>query len=205
MPEVLSWEPRAVNNYFAPKFSTKMWVDDLSTHLMGDILNVVRKHEQEGLFDDDKWEHYNVFAWNYKCIDTLRTLIRISYQEFCKAIDIPVEDNIWIRAWIYPQKYGMTLDRHVHALHENSFLSGNLCLTDNNTTTDYDIPYVGLNRIKNSKGRLILFPSCIPHSSDQLKEPDRYTLAFDMITEQGMDYFRKYNNSEDSLQYATQL
>ena len=56
MPEVLSWEPRAVNNYFAPKFSTKMWVDELSTHLMGDILNVVRKHEQEGLFDDDKWE-----------------------------------------------------------------------------------------------------------------------------------------------------
>lgn len=205
MPELLSWESKESNNYFAPRFSTKMWVDDLSTHLIENILEVVRKYEQEGLYANDRWEHYNVFAWDHKCIDILGTLIRISYQDFCRAIDIPEEKGIWIRGWIYPQKYGMTLDRHVHALHENSFLSGNLCLTQNNTTTDYDIPYVGLTKIKNSKGRLLLFPSCIPHSSDTLKEPDRYTLAFDMITEQGMDYFRKYNNAEDSLQYATQL
>lgn len=205
MPELLSWESKEANNYFAPRFSTKMWVDDLSPHLIGNILEVVRKYEQEGLYANDRWEHYNVFAWDHKCIDILGTLIRISYQDFCRAIDIPEEKGIWIRGWIYPQKYGMTLDRHVHALHENSFLSGNLCLTQNNTTTDYDIPYVGLTKIQNSKGRLLLFPSCIPHSSDTLKEPDRYTLAFDMITEQGMDYFRKYNNAEDSLQYATQL
>ena len=91
-------------------------------------------------------------------------------------------------------------------MHENAYISGNICLTENNTTTDYDIPYLGWVTTENSKRRMTLFPSCLPHSVDKLKDGERYTIAFDLITEQGMDYFWCNNKSEcDPLLLAVEL
>ncbi len=206
MSELLSWELSQSNNYFAPKFATKMWVDNISESLIDDVLELVIEHELQGLYENDRWEHYNVFKWDFPCIRELNDIINDSYINFCKEIKIATEKKLWIRGWVYPQKRGMKLDRHLHALHENSYLSGNICLTKNNTTTDYDIPYIGWVNMKNEKGRMMLFPSCIPHASDTLLDDARYTLAFDIITEQGMDYFWDHNANEyDPLILATEL
>lgn len=204
MGEVYNWKSNKQNNYFAPIFNVDVWFDDIDDSLIDDLLSAAI--ENESLYENDRWEHYNVFSWNDKSIQLLKQKIKISYLNFCSKLDINPEKNIWIRGWIYPQKKGMRLSRHIHAMHENSFLSGNICLTQNDTSTDFDIPYIGWIQIKNKKGMLTLFPSSLPHAVEELIEDTRYTLAFDLITEEGIDYFRSNNtNLQDSLHLSVPL
>jgi hypothetical protein len=203
MGEWRTWRSNPVNNYFAPKFSVDMWFDIIDLKLVDDLLEVVKKNED--LYQHHKWEHYNIFQWEDRCILNLKDIIKSSHEDFCSKINCSKE-KVWIRGWVYPQKSGMILKRHYHAIHENAYISGNICLTENNTTTDYDIPYLGWIKTENSKGRMTLFPSCLPHSVDNLKEEERYSLAFDLITEQGMDYFWTNNMNEyDPLLLAIEL
>ena len=85
---------------------------------------------------------------------------------------------------------------HSHSLHENTFLSGNMSLSLNDTTTDYWIPlfslYHGYFRVKNDPGNICLFPSWIQHRVDHLKDRQvRYTLAFDLFTKESFNYIEK--------------
>jgi hypothetical protein len=60
--------------------------------------------------------------------------------------------------------------------------------------------------VNNLKGMLTLFPSSLPHSVDTLKDKERYSLAFDLITEQGMKYFWNNNDHKsDPLLLAVKL
>jgi hypothetical protein len=203
MGEWRSWRSNPANNHFAPNFSVDIWFDLIGLQLTNDLLEVVKRNED--LYKNHQWEHYNIFLWEDRCIRDLKDIIKASYEDFCRKIGCSRE-SVWIRGWVYPQKQGMVLKRHSHAMHENAYISGNICLTENNTTTDYDIPYLGWVTTENSKGRMTLFPSCLPHSVDKLKDGERYTIAFDLITEQGMDYFWCNNKSEcDPLLLAVEL
>ena len=203
MGEWRSWRSNPANNHFAPNFSVDVWFDLIGLQLTDDLLEVVKRNED--LYKNHQWEHYNIFLWEDRCIRDLKDIIKASYEDFCRKIGCSRE-SVWIRGWVYPQKQGMVLKRHSHAMHENAYISGNICLTENNTTTDYDIPYLGWVTTENSKGRMTLFPSCLPHSVDKLKDGERYTIAFDLITEQGMDYFWCNNKSEcDPLLLAVEL
>lgn len=203
MGEWRSWRSNPANNHFAPNFSVDIWFDLIGLQLTDDLLEVVKRNED--LYKNHQWEHYNIFLWEDRCIRDLKDIIKASYEDFCRKIGCSRE-SVWIRGWVYPQKQGMVLKRHSHAMHENAYISGNICLTENNTTTDYDIPYLGWVTTENSKGRMTLFPSCLPHSVDKLKDGERYTIAFDLITEQGMDYFWCNNKSEcDPLLLAVEL
>lgn len=203
MAEWRSWRSNSPNNYFSPKFSVDMWFDELDEDLIDSLLVEVKKNED--LYSEHRWEHYNTFHWDCRCMDILREKIKKSYYNFCKKISI-IPESLWIRGWVYPQKKGMSLKRHYHAIHENSYLSGNIYLTQNETTTDYDIPYLGWISVTNKKGGMTLFPSCLPHSVDKLEENERYSLAFDLITNQGMNYFWCNNTNEcDPLLLAIEL
>ena len=125
MPELHRWStPKKPLNYFAPQYDISVWQDDVSEQLTDDLLNIVLEKEKEGVFDNHQWEHYNVFSWNYKVIDTFKEIIKVSYHEFCKQLDITPQENVSIRGWVYPQKYTMNIGRNTHAMHENSFLRG---------------------------------------------------------------------------------
>lgn len=204
MAELRSWKSNKANNYFAPQFNVDMWFDNIPIDLIDLLLKIVK--EKENLYQNDRWQHYNIFDWEYESIINLKQQIKNSYSNFLSSINLEVEKPIWIRGWVYPQKRNMLLQRHYHAIHENSFISGNLCLTKNNTSTDYDIPYIGWVKIKNEKGMMTLFPSCLPHAVDVLQDNERYSIAFDLITEVGMNYFWKNNrNVQDPLCLATRL
>ena len=203
MPEWKSWRSNPPNNHFAPEFLVNMWFDSIDLNLIDNVLKVVK--DNEDLYKNDQWEHYNVFQWEDTCINDIKNIIKASYYDFCRKIGCKQEEA-WIRGWVYPQKQGMVLKRHSHAMHENAYISGNICLTENNTTTDYDIPYLGWFTTENAKGRMTLFPSCLPHAVDKLKEEERYSLAFDLITEKGMDFFWNNNGKNcDPLLLAVEL
>ena len=72
-------------------------------------------------------------------------------------------DQLWIRGWGTTLENGKGIEHHSHAFHENTYLSGNICLSDLPTTTDYCFPYLAWYfnywKVKNELGRITLFPS----------------------------------------------
>ena len=59
-----------------------MWEDHISHSLIDDVMGVTLHQELDGLFDNDLWEHYNVFKWDYPCIRELNDHIKECYKNF---------------------------------------------------------------------------------------------------------------------------
>jgi len=201
-PNWFRWKSEEKNNYFAPEWDVSLWIEDLDINLISSFLKIVLSKEH--LYKNEQWQHYNVFSWEYPEVVELKNDIKKSYLKFLNVLDLNTSKEIWIRGWIFPQKKGKDLPIHNHAIHQNSYLSGNIILTDNKTTTDFQIPYLYPNidciSIENKQGRITLFPSYLPHKVDTLLDDTRYSLGFDMITNEGMNYLLKNSDySSDSL------
>jgi hypothetical protein len=185
------------NNPFAPIFDVPIWIDDVNLIIISNLLSLVKS--KESLYDETHWTQYNIFAWEEnEPKQLLNEIVRV-YKSFFLELGLLPHKNLWINGWVYPQKKGMSLKVHNHATHQNSYLSGNIVLTENNTTTDYEIPFISVNegmfKVKNAPGKITLFPSYLPHRVDELNEEERYTVGFDLLTEEGMNYF--WSNSTD--------
>ena len=51
-----------------------------------------------------------------------------------------------------------------------------------------------------------MFPSSLPHSVEKLEDDERYSLAYDIITEDGINYFKEHNtNKDDPLNLVVEL
>ena len=135
--------------------------------------------------------YYNFLDFDYPQIRSLETFIVESYKEFLMGIQTPTEDKIYCHAWVNIIRKGEQITKHNHAdAHTNlpgcySYLSGNLTIEAENTSTNYESPYNGqLHRIPNKNGSLTIFPSFVMHhTSINKSEFPRLSLAFDIIPE----------------------
>ena len=203
-PKLHRWKNWKPNTPFAPVFDVPIWVEDLNTFFLDPLVQDIEDHGSESWYDNAEeflrsWKRYNIFSWKTESTKFLQHSIARMYHEYCNALEFPKErpNDLWIKGWAVLLKPGDKISKHSHCYHENAFLSGNLMVSPNESTTDYDIPYLGWVTTENKKGMMTLFPSCLPHAVDELKEEERYSLAFDLITEQGMDFFWN-NNTKDS-------
>jgi len=208
MDKLYQWKTLKPNSPFAPVLDLPIWVDELDETLTYKILNSIL-HKEEDIIPMH-WTEYNIFTWPNVSLSVLKQEVRRMHDEFLSALNLPVPKELWINGWVYPQKKGMILKRHNHAIHENSYLSANIVLTRNETTTDFDIPYIsandGLFELENKMGRIAFFPSYVPHSVKELKDDSRYTIGIDIITKEGMEQFRSNNNNPlDPLHRAVKL
>jgi hypothetical protein len=202
------WSTFKGNTPFAPVLDVPIWVDDLDETLISKVLKTAVEKEKD--FKNLHWTQYNIFTWNEVEISVLKKEILRIHNEFLTNLGLPLRNDLWINGWIYPQKKGMSLKPHNHAVHENCYLSANIVLTQNKTTTDFDIPYLSINaglfELENRLGRMTLFPSYLVHSVKELQDEERYTIGLDIITQQGMETFWKYsNNPNDPLHRAIKL
>ena len=196
-----TWEP---NTPFAPSIDLSIYVDIISLDFTKTLLDYIVSNNY-GDHLDDAWKTYNIFDTNVESLRTLRELIWCMYREYCNSIDVESypRDEIWIRGWALRLEEGEGVPVHSHSLHENTFVSGNISLTKNNTTTDYWIPlfslYHGSFRCSNEPGKVALFPSWVQHSVQSNQSGMvRYSLAFDMFSKTTFDYL-KANNFEDPI------
>ncbi len=159
-----------------------------------------------GYYDGEEWKTYNIFSWNFDWVKSLSDQIWDTYIKYTSSIEVEsyTKDSVWIRGWVVRLDPGQGLNIHSHSLHENTFLSGNISLTDNNTTTNYWIPlfslYHGMFRWINIPGSMVLFPSWLQHSVDEnLSGKVRYTVAFDMFSHHTMDFIsaNRHNSSDN--------
>lgn len=195
-----SWEAKTP---FAPVFDVPIWIDDVNKKFVDQILDVVKKNDN-GTYKD-LWESYNIFKWEHHAFKALRASIWHSYNNYMDTLNLPKEngDSLWIRGWAISLKPGERVGRHCHSYHENTYLSGNIMLSDNQTTTDYLIPhlssYYGPWKCKNLPGRMTLFPSWVEHSVSEVEE-QRYSLGYDLFDYHTMEYISKNKILGDKYQ-----
>jgi hypothetical protein len=195
-----SWTPTTP---FAPVFDVPIWIDDINKKFIDQLLQIVKENDL-GMYKD-LWESYNIFKWEYPVLKALRASILYSYNNYMDALELPKEngDSLWIRGWAVSLKPGQGVDRHCHSYHENTYLSGNLMLSDNQTTTDYLIPhlspYYGPWRCKNIPGRMTIFPSWVEHSVSSVSE-QRYSIGYDLFDFHTMEYVSKNKIAGDKYQ-----
>jgi hypothetical protein len=206
-PNWFRWKSKKKNNYFAPDWDVSLWIEDLDVNLISSFFKIVTSKEE--LYENNKWQHYNIFSWKDSEVTELKSCIKKCHHNFLTALNLDIFEEVWIRGWIFPQKKGQDLPIHNHAIHQNSYLSGNIILSDNKITTDFQIPYLYPNidciSIENKPGRITLFPSYLPHKVDILLDETRYSLGFDIITNEGLNYLSKNSNTFDDPLFLSVL
>jgi hypothetical protein len=210
------WKSWRANTPFAPSFDIPIFNDTCDEELSDKVLKLISDNEV-GMSSDvanslnttyqKQWSMYNIFAWNEPEIVELSRQIYKSYCEFLTSLLLePIPpDKLWIRGWAVVLTEGERLETHCHAFHENTYLSGNISLSDLGTTTDYWFPSLSLYfdwwRASNKVGSLTLFPSwlehrVLPNESGQL----RFSIGFDLFTEYTMKYINLNRNEESQDQ-----
>lgn len=195
-----SWEP---NTPFAPVFDLPIWVEDIDTSFIEDLKIEIEKNNPGSY--KDTWRTYNIFKWDNPSVKSLQSHIIRVYNDFSDSLEFPKQklEDLWIRGWAVVLNPEESVPKHCHSYHENTFLSGNLMISDNQTTTDYFIPhlsdYYGSWKCENKSGRITLFPSWTLHEVKPTEEK-RFSIGFDLFTHHTLQYIALNRIFGDELQ-----
>ena len=197
-PKMYRWKSWEAQTPFAPSFDVPVYIDSIDVEGLEDLLASKLPIE---------WTTYNIFDWDQDIIKSLADKIYWSYTEYINQLcyDVIPKDKLWIRGWGVRIEPGDYLNHHAHAFHENTYLSCNLSVSDLNTTTDYFFPYLGWYfgywKVNNVPGKMTLFPSWLEHKVDKNTTGQvRFSLGFDMFTEQSISYIRENRNENSETQ-----
>tara|TARA_B100001250_G_scaffold36248_1_gene29089 strand:- start:25 stop:705 length:681 start_codon:yes stop_codon:yes gene_type:complete len=207
-PNMYRWKSWDANTPFAPSFDVSVYIDDCGEGITRDLVQMCEQYK----FSRDNWMKYNIFSHTEFVVGLLSDRIYQIYTDYMVELDQePLPKNkIWIRGWGTTLDNGKGIEHHSHAFHENTYLSGNISLSDLPTTTDYFFPYLGWYfdywKVKNELGKMTLFPSWLEHKVDPNTTGQvRFSLAFDMFTEHTINYVRNNRNDDSVLQKAIRL
>tara|TARA_B100001250_G_scaffold168498_1_gene145181 strand:- start:20 stop:700 length:681 start_codon:yes stop_codon:yes gene_type:complete len=207
-PKMYRWKSWDANTPFAPSFDVPVYIDECGEGITRDLVKMCEHYK----FSRDNWMKYNIFSMTDFVVGLLSDRIYQIYIDYMEELDQePLPKNkIWIRGWGTTLDKSKGIEHHSHAFHENTYLSGNISLSDLPTTTDYFFPYLGWYfdywKVKNELGKITLFPSWLEHKVDQNTTGQvRFSIGFDMFTEHTLDYIRENRNDDSVLQKTLRL
>ena len=197
-PKMYRWKSWEAQNPLDPSFDLPVYLDSIDVEGLEDLLAIKLPIE---------WTTYNIFDWDEEIIKSLADKIYWSYTQYMNQLcyDVIPKNKLWIRGWGVRLELDQHLNHHAHSFHENTYLSGNLSVSDLDTTTDYIFPYLGWYfgywKVKNIPGTMTLFPSWLEHKVDKNTTGQvRFSLGFDMFTEQSISYIRENRNKNSETQ-----
>jgi len=136
----------------------------------------------------------------------LKEIIKHEVKLYTNRLDqvdsCPLDTLLYGQCWANVMRKGEVIRVHSHAswkLGDYSYLSGNICVQTNETSTYYLTPYYEHTyQLQNKDGTIVLFPSWLKHYTDDVKnDEERITLGFDLINiegyEKGIIDERKYH------------
>jgi hypothetical protein len=195
------------NSAMLPSFNVALYdtkLDQTTTKQLKDVVlaeesNILKSVKSKDENDDPTWLTgklwgYNFLDFDYPCVKEFNNFIFDSYQSYMKQIGVDASKPVYVQCWanilrnngriIKPHHHGQA---HCNAPWEYSYVSGNLSVDVENTSTSFSHPIFRFvaEEIPNVNGELILFPSFMTHwSSENKSERPRVTIAFDIITEE---------------------
>ena len=126
----------------------------------------------------------------------LKEIIKHEVKLYTNRLDqvdsCPLDTLLYGQCWANVMKKGEAIGIHSHAgpaLGEYSYLSGNICVQTNETSTYYLTPYYEHTyQLQNKDGTIVLFPSWLKHYTDDVKnDEERITLGFDLVNIEGYE------------------
>tara|TARA_E500000318_G_scaffold104470_1_gene110512 strand:+ start:2613 stop:3248 length:636 start_codon:yes stop_codon:yes gene_type:complete len=194
---VYTYEATKDLNPFAPNFSFKMGEDIIPTNLnllksffITKEKQLINKYEanSDGGTQLSKnsittrFVHYNLLA--FPEINFLKDIIKNKYEEFIKRTNVHINKSVYIQCWYNVMRKGEQIKKHNHSRlnSKDVFLSGNLCVNVDNTSTYYSPPlFEKVIEIKNKNNQIVFFPSWLEHYTDSVKDNfERITIGFDL-------------------------
>ena len=146
-------------------------------------------------FDNDFWSKPIIKKLEFNIKENVK-----KYLEF-QLLSIPKE--LYIQAWINVMRKEQSIDVHQHDYTEHSFISGNICVSAENTKTHYVNPfnYFTLHKqahhCDNTPGKITIFPSTLPHYTDEhMGDKERITIAFDIFVKDHTTITQKWGKEE---------
>jgi hypothetical protein len=199
-----------------PEFNIKMFdikLDLETTKQLAEVViaeetNIINNVKSSDPNDDKTWLtgklwSYNFLDFDYPCIKQFNNFIFNSYVSYMNAIGVEYSKPVYVQCWanilynngrvITPHNHSSA---HCDAPYEYSYVSGNISIVVENTSTFFAHPIFKdmAIEIPNKTGELIMFPSFITHgSSENRSETPRITIAFDIITEEVYNMVDNYN------------
>lgn len=204
-PNLHWWKNWKQNTPFAPVYNLPLWIEDLNPCFIDELYKVIISSK---IADLKNWEDYNIFTLENQAINFLQKNILRVYIDYMNAIKVSTEKKLWIRGWVAKLNKGDNLVLHAHSFHENTYLSGNVMISNHKTTTDYSIPhftdhYESFYKVENKPARITLFPSWVLHKVDTIEEDNRISIGFDIYTSHTMNYI--LNKKENDLNFNNSI
>ena len=184
-------------NPFTPDFSFNMAEDIIPvnlTSLKSFFLTKEKKLIDEYNFYSDggtqlgkdsvttRFIHYNLL--NFPEVNFLKKIIKDKHDEFLKTVNINIDKPVYIQCWYNVLRKGEQIKKHKHTSlsNEECFLSGNLCVNVDKTSTYYLPPFFEKQiQIKNKNNQIVFFPSWLEHYTDDVNNSfERITIGFDI-------------------------
>ena len=208
-PKMYRWTSWDANTPFAPVYDVPVYIDDCGDKISEDLVELLVTNN---IGSRETWTEYNIFSRKEFVVGLLSDRIYQVYTDYMielKEDPLP-KDKLWIRGWGIKLNEDEGIPHHAHSFHENTYLSGNISLSNLDTTTDYYFPYIGWYfdywELENKFGKMVLFPSWLEHKVNPNTTGEvRFSLGFDMFTEHTMNYVSDNRNSSSVLQNIIML
>ena len=197
-----------IPGHFGLNFKVPIWTDGIELSSEDDL--EIQTYCQQKILEHkttnkdyvkNTWHEKNLFSEELHFVDKLKQKIINSYKTFIDAYGAK-QEKIWINGWINLLTKNENLIKHCHAMHENSYLSGVVVLSNcNNTSTNFylpqleHVPEIGVLKISNTKGDIIMFPQWLYHSVETITQDVRITMGFDLFNENSINFFNSNKNS----------
>jgi hypothetical protein len=152
-----------------------------------DPYKYTQQWKQHNLFDDVVGlggEHLQRFE-KIAEVDQLLKLVREHYLLYLADLNYP-RIKAYIHGWANILRPGEWITPHSHIDGEEAYLAATYYLTTNSTNLYmHDASYTKTcGAVSTEAGKLVFFPSWVPHWSDKCEESGlRISLAFDIVTE----------------------
>ena len=150
-----------------------------------------------------RYRFFNNEFWHRPIIKSLENEIKEYVLKYLNYQLLEVPNDLYISAWVNVMRKEQKIDIHQHDHTEHSFISGNICVTTQNTKTHYINPYNYFTLEKqahhsdNLPGKVTIFPSTLPHYTDQYEgDKERITIAFDIFVKDHTTITEKWGKQE---------
>jgi hypothetical protein len=195
------------DNFFAPEWKYYIYENFIEGLDFNSIRKIILKKEKDILkntkssYKDSidgytglgknsltsRYQYFNVLKWKNKQIKNLEKNIIRQYKNFLKELNLEIPKHVYVQCWANVMRNKEQIKPHIHNVSNESYLSGHVCITNQDSSTFYINPVNQINdpevyESKNKQGKFTLFQSCIPHYTSVYNgNKERITIAFDLF------------------------